>query len=114
MFHKTEIENLLNKIQTDKNVSNIDKDLFREIKNDWTQSINQINNILSKLITKLKGENQTAQLVYMPFMKINDKFKEACSAAYENNIESDVKHRMTQLGIHREDMKMILKCKVLY
>ena len=34
MFHKTEIENLLNKIQTDKNVSNIDKDLFREIKND--------------------------------------------------------------------------------
>ena len=34
MFHKTETENLLNKIQTDKNVSNIDKDLFREIKND--------------------------------------------------------------------------------
>ena len=34
MFNKTEIENLQNKIQTDKNVSNIDKDLFREIKND--------------------------------------------------------------------------------
>ena len=34
MFHKTEIENLLNKIQTDKNVSNIDKDLFREKKKE--------------------------------------------------------------------------------
>ena len=73
--------------------------------------VNEINNILSKLITKLKGENQTAQLVYMPFMKIDDKFKLSCARAYENNIESDVKHRMTQLGIHREDIKMILNGK---
>lgn len=73
--------------------------------------VNEINNILSKLITKLKGENQTAQLVYMPFMKIDDKFKSSCARAYEANIESDVKHRMTQLGIHREDIKMILNGK---
>ena len=73
--------------------------------------VNEINNILSKLITKLKGENQTAQLVYMPFMKIDDKFKSYCARAYESNIESDVKHRMTQLGIHREDIKMILNGK---
>ena len=73
--------------------------------------VNEINNILSKLITKLKGENQTAQLVYMTFMKIDDKFKSNCARAYENNIESDVKHRMTQLGIHREDIKMILNGK---
>jgi DNA replication and repair protein RecF len=73
--------------------------------------INEINNILSKLITKLKGEDQTAQLVYMPFMKIDDKFKSKCVRAYEANIESDVKHRMTQLGIHREDFKMILNGK---
>ncbi len=57
MFHKTEIENLLNKIQTDKNVSNIDKDLFREIKNDWTQSINQINELNSEL-EKLRREKR--------------------------------------------------------
>ena len=73
--------------------------------------VNEINNILSKLITKLKGENQTAQLVYMPFMKIDDKFKSSCARAYEGNLESDVKHRMTQLGIHREDIKMILNGK---
>ena len=73
--------------------------------------VNEINNILSKLITKLKGENQIAQLVYMPFMKIDDKFKSYCARAYANNIESDVKHRMTQLGIHREDIKMVLNGK---
>jgi len=47
----------------------------------------------------------------MPFMKIDDKFKSSCARAYEANIESDVKHRMTQIGIHREDIKMILNGK---
>jgi len=73
--------------------------------------VNEINNILSKLITQLKGENQTAQLKYTPFMKIDDKFRVNCARAYDYNIESDVKHRMTQLGIHREDIKMILNGK---
>jgi len=73
--------------------------------------INEINNILSKLITKLKGENQTAQLVYMPFIKLDDKFKSSCTSAYEHNAESDIKHKMTQIGIHREDFKLILNGK---
>ena len=47
----------MNKIQTEKNVSNIDKDLFREIKNDWTQSINQINELNSEL-EKLRREKR--------------------------------------------------------
>ena len=33
-FIKSNRKNLLNKIQTEKNVSNIDKDLFREMKNE--------------------------------------------------------------------------------
>ena len=73
--------------------------------------INEINNILSRLITALKGENQTAELLYLPFMKLDDKFKSSCARAYEHNEESDIKHKMTQLGIHREDMKMILNGK---
>ena len=73
--------------------------------------INEINNILSRLITTLKGENQTAELLYLPFMKLDDKFKSSCARAYEHNEESDIKHKMTQLGIHREDMKMILNGK---
>ena len=73
--------------------------------------INEINHILSKLITKLKGEDQIAELVYLPFMKLDDKFKVSCARAYEYNTESDIKHKMTQLGIHREDMKLILNGK---
>ena len=73
--------------------------------------INEINHILSRLISRLKGEDQTAELVYLPFMKLDDKFKISCARAYEQNIESDIKHKMTQLGIHREDMRMILNGK---
>jgi len=73
--------------------------------------VNEINNILSKLITKLKGENETAQLVYLPFAKLDDKFKLTCARVYENNLESDIKHKMTQIGIHREDMKLFLNGK---
>ena len=73
--------------------------------------VNEINNILSKLITKLKGEDQTAELVYLPFIKLDGEFKLTCARAYEHNTESDIKHKTTQLGIHREDMKMILNGK---
>jgi DNA replication and repair protein RecF len=73
--------------------------------------VNEINNILSKLITKLKGELESAQLVYLPFMKLDGEFKDTCARAYEHYTESDIKHKMTQLGIHREDIKMILNGK---
>ena len=73
--------------------------------------INEINAIFTKLITKLKGEKETAKLVYLPFIKLDDKFKVSCARAYEHNLESDIKHKMTQIGIHREDFKLILNDK---
>lgn len=73
--------------------------------------VNEINNVLSKIIGKLKGEEEVAQLVYLPFVKLDDKFKLSCARAYAHNEESDIKHKMTQIGIHREDMKMMLNGK---
>lgn len=73
--------------------------------------ISEINNVLSKIITKLKGEDEKAVLEYLPFIKIDDKFKVNCARAYKRNEESDIKHKVTQLGIHREDMKLILNGK---
>ena len=73
--------------------------------------INEINHILSKLITKLKGEDQKAELVYLPFTKVDSGFKTTCSIMYERNLESDIKHKVTQIGIHREDIKLNLNDK---
>ncbi len=70
--------------------------------------INEINRILSKIVSSLKGEKEVAQLVYQQFIKIDDKFKERALRAYDKNLESDLKRKITQIGIHREDIKMML------
>lgn len=70
--------------------------------------IGEINSVLSKIITAIKGENEVAKLEYVPFVKPDDKFVQHARALYERNLESDIKHRVTQDGIHREDIKMIL------
>ena len=51
------------------------------------------------------------KLVYLPFIKLDDKFKVSCARAYEHSLESDIKHKMTQIGIHREDFKLMLNDK---
>jgi len=73
--------------------------------------IGEINNVLSKIITSLKGDDQTAQLQYEPFVKYDKDFYINCARAYARNKESDIKHKTTQIGIHREDFKMILNNK---
>lgn len=73
--------------------------------------VSEINSVLSKIITNLKGENQKAHIEYEPFMKIDDEFEAKCARAYERVLESDIKHKATQIGIHREDFKMILNGK---
>jgi len=70
--------------------------------------IGEINAVLSKIITAIKGETESARLEYVPFVKPDNDFVSHARSLYERNLDSDLKHRVTQLGIHREDMKMIL------
>lgn len=73
--------------------------------------VNEINNILSKIIVSIKGFKEEARLEYYPFVKVDADFVQNAIRAYERNKESDIKHKITQIGIHREDMKMILNGK---
>jgi len=70
--------------------------------------INEINNVLQKIITNIKGSKEEAHLEYLPFVKLDGDFVTNATRAYERNLESDIRHKVTQLGIHREDMKLIL------
>lgn len=70
--------------------------------------INEINRVLSKIVTSIKGEKEEAYLVYEPFVKVDDKFVDRATRAYEKGLESDIKRKITQIGIHREDIKMLL------
>lgn len=70
--------------------------------------VSEINKILSKIITVLKGENESAELVYKQFAKADDQFVQNATRAYARSLESDKKNKMTQIGIHREDISMVL------
>ena len=70
--------------------------------------INKINEILSKVTTQIKGEKERCHIKYEPFVKLDDDFKLSCTRAYEKSLESDLKHKVTQVGIHREVYQMIL------
>jgi len=65
--------------------------------------INEINRVISKIFVSLYGETKTANVIYTPFIKINDDFAYTCAQAYKKSLDSDIRHKMTQIGIHRED-----------
>ena len=73
--------------------------------------VNEINSLLSKIIVNIKGSKEEVHLEYYPFIKVDADFVQNATRAYERNKESDIKHKATQIGIHREDMKMILNGK---
>ncbi len=72
--------------------------------------IHEINRVLTKIISSLTIQHQ-AVLKYEPFVQLDDKFIENASRAYERALASDKKHKATQIGIHREDLKMFLDGK---
>ncbi len=73
--------------------------------------ISEINKILSKIVKAIKGDDDEAILNYNPFIRMDEQFSQACARAYARNLESDIKHKATQIGIHREDFSLSLNGK---
>lgn len=73
--------------------------------------VSEINNVLSKIIASIKGDDEKAYLEYTSFVRVDERFIVNATRAYDKMLESDIRHKITQTGIHREDMKMILNGK---
>lgn len=73
--------------------------------------VREINKLLSKIITQLKGEKEKAELIYRPFLLIDKSFKEKAEKAYKRSLNRDIKMKATQIGVHREDITMMLNDK---
>lgn len=73
--------------------------------------VREINKLLSKIITQLKGEKEKAELIYHPFLLIDKSFKEKAEKAYKKSLNRDIKMKATQIGVHREDITMMLNDK---
>ncbi len=72
------------------------------------QYIQDINNILDKIVYALTGERVHAKIEYEPFVPYDSNFEENAKKAFKRAQESDLKKKATSIGIHREDFEMSL------
>lgn len=72
--------------------------------------VDELNRVLSPVTSRLYGNKRIAALQYRPFIK-NPDFKSAAKKAYHRAFESDLYHKVTSVGIHREDFSLLLEGK---
>ena len=70
--------------------------------------ISSLNDILPSLYERLSGQKASCKAVYRPFLKGADISPERAKKEYEAALESDLAHRATGVGIHREDFSLVL------
>lgn len=73
--------------------------------------VEQINQVLSKIVTTIKGEQENARIRYQPFARPDASFKKNAKSAFSKALESDLRKKVTSIGPHREDFKMSLNGK---
>ena len=65
--------------------------------------VSKINERLPLIASRLFGSPRAVKVVYRPFLEMNDNFIEEGKKAYKKSLESDLIHKNTSLGVHRED-----------
>ena len=75
------------------------------------QYVQDINNILDKIIYALTGERSHARMIYEPFVPYDTNFDTSAKNAFKKALEGDLKKKVTSIGIHREDFQMTLNDK---
>lgn len=70
--------------------------------------IKDINDILIKIARALTGVKGTIEIKYKPSFTLGGNYKEEALNAYKRSLESDLKHKATSIGVHREDFTVSL------
>jgi DNA replication and repair protein RecF len=99
-----------NKTQLDV-VTNIIVDVAEKIVRYREMYVEQINKVLSKVVTSIKGEKEVAKIKYLPFVRPDANYQTNAKSAFSKALEGDLKKRVTSIGPHREDFKMSLNGK---
>lgn len=73
--------------------------------------VEQINKVLSKIVTSIKGDKEVARLKYQPFVRADGDYQTNAKNAFSKALDSDLRKKVTSIGPHREDFKMSLNGK---
>lgn len=70
--------------------------------------VKDINNILNKITRAITREGKKIEVIYHPFLPYNKEFEKNALEEFNKAKESDVKRKVTSVGIHREDFSVNL------
>ncbi|MCQ2802571.1 MAG: DNA replication/repair protein RecF [Bacilli bacterium] len=70
--------------------------------------VKDINDILIKLTRALTGVQRKLEILYKPFIEFSDRYEQEATDAYKRALDSDIKHKVTSIGVHREDFSIAL------
>lgn len=73
--------------------------------------VTKINDVLSKVVKKIKNEKDEAKIIYFPYVDIDENYQSKALKLYEDNLENDIKRKASNIGIHREDFVLYLNRK---
>ena len=70
--------------------------------------VKDINDILNKITRALTGEENKLEIIYKPFVENSVDFETKALEAFKRAEESDLKKKVTSIGVHREDFSVNL------
>ena len=70
--------------------------------------LKDINDILNKITRALTGVHEKVEIIYHPFVKNDENYETNAKNAFNKALETDLKHKATSVGIHREDFSINL------
>ena len=73
--------------------------------------VKDINDILIKITRALTGVKEKIEIQYRPFVAMSADYQTAALEAFNRSLDSDLKHKATSIGIHREDISVSLNGK---
>ena len=76
-----------------------------------TRYVKDITDILIKITRALTGEESKIRIDYKPFVTPSTNFESEALEAFKRSLDSDLKHKATSIGVHREDFSVSLNDK---
>ncbi len=76
-----------------------------------TKYVKDITDILIKITRALTGVNSKIEINYRPYIQMGSNFEKEALEAFNRSLESDLKHKATSIGTHREDFSISLNGK---
>ena len=65
--------------------------------------VQRLNSVISSVNNQISNKNKKLELIYLPFLKLNQDFENNLLELYESSLEKDIKTQTTTNGIHKED-----------